>query len=213
MMRKTISSVFLAAATALTALATDEPASRFERAASVFQAMMKEIKPGQLAGADCVVIVPRFKKGAAGVGVGFGKGFISCRNPQGEWSAPGGITLETASVGVQLGGEEMDIVALSLDKNQRAKLLSDQFALGADAAAAWGNGKVAHEDTNAKIVFYGRSKGAFAGFGLDGATLKPDDSSNKALYGKSISNGEIVAESEIPPAAQPFITKLTQASR
>jgi lipid-binding SYLF domain-containing protein len=50
----------------------------------------------------------------------------------------------------------------------------------------WGNGKSAHEDPNAKIVVYGHTKGAFAGFGLDGATLKRDESGNKALYGKSI---------------------------
>jgi hypothetical protein len=34
-------------------------------------------------------------------------------------------TLETASVGVQLGGEEIDIVLLSLDKESRSRLLSE----------------------------------------------------------------------------------------
>jgi hypothetical protein len=30
---------------------------------------------------------------------------------------------------VQIGGEEMDLVILSLDHDQRAKLLSDRFAM------------------------------------------------------------------------------------
>src|SRR5882672_2352001 len=44
---------------------------------------------------------------------------------------------------------------------------------------------------NVQIVFYGLTKGVFAGFGLDGATLKRDQSSDKALYGKDVTNSEI----------------------
>jgi lipid-binding SYLF domain-containing protein len=168
------------------------------------------IRPEQLASADCIAVIPGFKKGAVVVGVGYGRGFISCRNGSG-WSAPGAIALETGSLGVQVGGEEMDIVILSLDRDRRAKLLSDRFAIGSDASAAWGNGKSAHDDPNAKILFFGHTKGAFAGFGLDGATLKPDESSNKALYGKTLSNREIIeGGAATPAAAQQFVAKLGQ---
>jgi len=143
--------------------------------------------------------------------VGYGRGFISCRNDA-NWSAPGAITLESGGLGVQLGGEKIDIVILSLDKELRSKLLSDRFAIGSSASAGWGNGKSAHDDPNAKIIFYGHTKGVFAGFGLDGATLKPDDSGNKALYGKTLSNGEIVKGAATPMVAQPFIARLAQPS-
>ena len=87
------------------------------------------------------------------------------------------------------------------------------FTIGSDASADWGNGKSAHEDPNAKIVFYGQTKGAFAGFDLDSASLKPDDSSIKALYGKALNNREIVEGGVPAPAAvRQFIAKLTQAS-
>ncbi len=116
-------------------------------------------------------------------------------------------------MGVQLGGEEIDIVLVSLDPARRSKLLSDRFTIGSDASAAWGNGKSAHEDPNAKLVFYGHTKGAFAGFDLDGANLKPDDSSIKALYGKASSNREIVeGGSPAPAPASQFLAKLAQAS-
>jgi lipid-binding SYLF domain-containing protein len=166
------------------------------------------IGPEQINSADCIAVIPGFKKGAAVVGVGYGRGFISCRNG-GDWSAPGAITLESGSLGVQLGGEKIDIVILSLDKVRRSKLLSDRFTLGSDASAAWGNGKSAHADPNAKILFFGLAKGAFAGFGLDGANLKPDESGNKALYGKTIKNSEIVEGTDSPAVAQPFVSKLT----
>jgi hypothetical protein len=85
-----------------------------------------DIPAGKLASADCVVVIPGFNEGALVVGVGHGRGFISCRN-SGNWSAPGAIALDSGSVGVQLGGEEMNIVILSMDKDMRSKLLSDRF--------------------------------------------------------------------------------------
>jgi lipid-binding SYLF domain-containing protein len=144
------------------------------------------------------------------VGVGYGRGFISCRT-NGGWSAPGAITLESGSLGVQIGGEEMDIVMLSLDQGRRSKLLSDRFTIGSDASASWGNGKSVHDDPNVKLLFYGHTKGAFAGFGLDGATLKPDESGNKAIYGKPITNLEVVESGLATPSpAQSLIGEFPQ---
>lgn len=181
----------------------DESADRLDKAAKVFTAMTSSkhgIPGAKLSAADCIAVIPGFKKGAAVVGVGFGKGFIVCRQASG-WSAPGAITIESTSLGLQIGGEEMDLVMLSLDKEKQPKLLSDRFTIGADASAAWGNGKSAHEDPNTKIYFYGQTKGAFAGFGLDGATLKPDASANKTLYGRERSNHDVIEEGQTPPAA------------
>jgi lipid-binding SYLF domain-containing protein len=212
-MRKTLCVLFVTAAT-LSAASADDTSARLGKAVSALTTITKSgsgIRAEQLTNADCVAVIPGFKKGAAVVGVGYGRGFISCRN-ESSWSAPGAVTLETTSLGVQLGGEEIDIVVVSLDKGKRSKLLSDRFTIGTDASAAWGNGKSAHEDPDAKVVFYGHTKGAFAGFGLDGATLKPDESGNKALYGKAMSNGEIVSEAQTPAAAQALISKIAQES-
>ncbi len=213
-MRNTQRVLCLTLFAAATAVAADDTAARLDRAATLIDTMTASehaIPAAQIASADCIAVIPGFKKGAVVVGVGHGRGFISCRNGS-TWSAPGGITLDSSSVGVQIGGEEIDIVVLSLDRERRSKLLSDRFAIGSDASAAWGNGKTAHADPNTKLLFYGRTKGAFAGFGLDGATLKPDDSGNQALYGKTMGNGAIVHGAETPAVAQAFLAKLTQAA-
>lgn len=214
-MKTTHIPLLLTCALGITANAADQTAARLNRAAEIFAKMTETghgIRPDRIANADCIAVVPGFKKGAAGVGIGFGRGFVSCRNGNG-WSAPAAISLETASVGVQLGGEAIDVVVLSLDKSRRAKLLSDRFTIGSDASAAWGNGKSAHEDPNAQVLFYGHSKGVFAGFGLDGATLKRDQSGDKALYGKDITNSEIVDGGAATPAmAQPFVATLAQTA-
>jgi lipid-binding SYLF domain-containing protein len=205
-MRKTTCLLFTVLTAALGASPAKDTAARLERAGAVLKTL--SIPSEKLAASDCIAVVPGFKKGAAVVGVGFGKGFISCRT-SGGWSAPGSITVETTSLGVQVGGEEIDMVVLSLDKDRRAKLLSERFTLGADASAAWGNGKSAHEDPSVKIVVYGQTKGAFAGFGLDGATFKADDSGNKTLYGRSVTNHDIVETNlPVPSAASPLMAAL-----
>jgi lipid-binding SYLF domain-containing protein len=214
-MKRTRSLLFLALAVSFTMAGADDPAARLNSAVAVLNTITQSgqgIPPDQIASSDCIAVIPGFKKGAAVVGVGYGRGFISCRS-NGKWSSPAAIALESGSVGVQLGGEEIDLVVLSLDKKRRANLLSDRFAIGSDASAAWGNGKSAHGDANPQLLFYGHTKGAFAGFGLDGTTLKRDGSGNKELYGKKLSNVEIVEGGvSVPEIARTFITKLTEAS-
>ena len=123
-----------------------------------------------------------------------------CFNSDGWW-APGSTTIETTSLGVQVGGEKINLVVLSLDKDRRAKLLSKRFTLGADASAAWGKRKErAHEDPNVKILVYAQTKGAFAGFGLDGATFKSDDSGNKSPYRRTVTNHDIVEKNPSVPS-------------
>jgi lipid-binding SYLF domain-containing protein len=213
LMRKPQNLLLLTFAAVVTAMGTDDTAARLGKATAVLNKMTQsgDIPAGKLASADCIVVIPGFKKGAIVVGVGHGRGFISCRN-SGNWSAPGAITLDSGSLGVQFGGEEMNIVILSTDKDLRSKLLSDRFAIGSDASAAWGNGASAHGDANSKILLYGQTKGAFAGFDLAGATLKPDDSGDKALYGKTLSNREIIAGATAPSGAQTLVATIAKAS-
>jgi len=213
-MQKTHYLLVLTIAAVVPAAAADDTAARIDKSVAVLNKMTESrhgIPAAKLANADCIAVIPGFKKGAAVVGAGYGRGFISCRNGNG-WSTLGAITLETGSLGVQVGGEEIDIVVLSVDKEKRSKLLSERFAVGSDASAAWGNGKTAHEDPNAQILFYGHTKGAFAGFGLDGATLKADHSTDKTLYGKELPNSQIVAEEKTPAVAQSLVEKLDRVT-
>ena len=93
-MAKVTQVLFLISAIALSASAADETEARLDRAAAVFAELTTAphgVRPEQINSADCIAVVPGFKKGAAVVGVGFGRGFISCRTDAG-WSAPGGST-------------------------------------------------------------------------------------------------------------------------
>src|SRR6266852_5102823 len=128
-MRKTQCILFLTIAAAFSAAAADDTGARLERAAAVLNTLTDPghgVRPEQIASADCIAVIPGFKKGAAVVGVGYGRGFISCRNG-GRWSAPAAVALESGSLGVQFGGEKIDIVILSLDTERRSKIRTQRF--------------------------------------------------------------------------------------
>jgi SH3 domain-containing YSC84-like protein 1 len=97
-------------------------------------------------------------------------------------------------------------------------LLQSKFTLGASAGVAAGPvGRTtsARTDTRmrAKILTWSRSHGVFAGVSLGGATLRQDLDVNKELYGRELTNREIVATSPTPPpAAQPLIAELDKYS-
>jgi lipid-binding SYLF domain-containing protein len=154
-----------------------------------------------------VIIVPDLKKGAFIFGGQYGKGFASCRNENGVgWSAPGSVRIEGGSFGLQIGGSETDVFMLIMNKKGMDRLLATKFTLGGEAAAAAGpvgRGTQAETDAamTAEILTWSRARGLFAGISLKGSTLREDKDWNKELYGKEITNKEIITKGAAAPAA------------
>ena len=93
-----------------------------------------------------------------------------------------------------------------MNKKGKDKLLSSKVTLGADAAVAAGPvGRSAQAQTDvqmrAEILSYSRSRGVFAGVSLEGATLRPDNKDNKAIYGKEVTPKDILAGKVAAPAS------------
>jgi lipid-binding SYLF domain-containing protein len=203
-------------------IVANDTEKRLDAAATVLSEIMsapdKGIPDDLLGKAACVVIVPGVKKGAFIVGVKYGRGFVICRKPGGGWSAPAGVRVEGGSVGFQIGGSESDVVLLVMNEGATDKLLSSKFTIGADASAAAGPvGRTASAATDiqlrAQLLTYSRSRGLFAGVSLEGATLRPDDDANKDLYGKQMSNRDIVqGKIASPPAAARLLAELNKHS-
>ena len=163
--------------------------------------------------ASCVIVIPSLKSGAFIVGADYGRGFASCRTSKG-WSAPAAVKVEAGSVGFQIGGSESEVVMLVMNKKGMDRLLSTKFTLGGDATVAAGPvGRNAQAKTdasmNAEILSYSRSRGVFAGVALEGGTLREDDSANKDLYGKELTNRTILTGGVPAPAsAASFLTAI-----
>lgn len=212
---KTLAIAVMSAVVAAPAWANDD---RLKDAAAVLSEMTgmqdNSIPTSLLAKARCVVVVPGVKKAALGVGGQYGRGYISCRTADGAWSAPAGVRVEGGSVGLQIGISGTDLILAVTNDRGVDRLLSSRFTVGVDSAVAAGPvGRQASAQTDAtmmaEILAWSRARGVYAGVSLQGSTLRDDDAENRELYGKSLSNKEIVRGGmAVPTAAAPFIKAL-----
>ncbi|HWF10847.1 MAG TPA: lipid-binding SYLF domain-containing protein [Bryobacteraceae bacterium] len=186
-------------------------ADRLDASSDVLTDMMKASDKGipqdLIDKAHCVVVVPNLKKAGFIVGAKYGRGFAMCRRASNTgWTAPAPIRIEGGSFGLQIGGTEQDIVLLVMNDTGMKHLLGDKFTLGADASAAAGPvGRAASAETDAamhaEMLSYSRSRGLFGGLTLEGATLRPDEDAKKELYGRDVSNREILTGGVQTPAS------------
>jgi SH3 domain-containing YSC84-like protein 1 len=205
----------------IAASASAQVTERLESAALAFEEIMetpdRSVPSDLLAKAECLVLVPGVKKGAFIVGAKYGRGFVSCRRGADRgWSAPAGVRIEGGSVGFQIGGSETDVFMLVMNKRGVDRLLSSKFTLGADAAVAAGPvGRQTSAETDARltaeILSWSRSRGVFAGVALNGATLRDDPQANRDLYGRRLSNRDILqGDLTPPPHAEPLMAQLAK---
>jgi lipid-binding SYLF domain-containing protein len=183
---------------------------RISESASVLNEVMnakdKGIPEDLLEKAQCVGIVPNLKRAGFVIGAKYGKGIVVCREPNGGWSAPSTIRIEGGSIGLQIGAGETDVVFIVMNKRGMDKLMEDKFTIGADVSAMAGPvGRSAEANTDAQlhaeILSYSRSRGVFAGVSLEGATLRPDNEDNRKLYGREVSQRQILTGNVRPPAS------------
>lgn len=216
--------VLVCCAAALPLLAADgKVTSRLSESTAVLTTIVnkQEIPQSILDRAVCIAVYPRVKKVGVGLGVTYGRGVLSCRKGQdmkGAWSAPAMYTLDTGSVGVQLGGNSTDYVLMVMTQRGAEKLLSGKLKLGADASAVAGPSgakAVGANDPNVDLLTYSQAKdGLFAGASLASASLASDDDANHALYGKDVSAQQIIRDDNLaaPAAATGFLAELNKAS-
>jgi lipid-binding SYLF domain-containing protein len=208
---------------ALPMLAADKVDKRIADSTAVLQSVVGKpdgIPNNVLNKAVCVLVYPSVKKVGIGLGVSYGRGILTCRSGKtmsGKWSAPAMYTLDTGSIGAQLGGSSTDFVLLIMNQQGADKVLSGKLKLGADASASAGpsGANSGTPDVNADILTYARAKGGlFAGASLGSASMGADNDANKSLYNKEVDGTQIVRDGAVPvPAsAQALIGLLDKAS-
>jgi len=200
--------------------AREDATDRLDNATNVLHEIMgmsdNGIPEEVLEHAKCVAVVPHMVKAGFVFGGKGGKGVATCRTANG-WSAPAFITISGGSWGLQIGVETVDLVMIIQNEKGMQKLLSSNFQIGADASAAAGPvGRHASAGTDWKmdteILTYSRAKGAFAGLTLEGASLRQDDDSRHAIYGRNVTTRAILLGKVAPPAAaKPFLAEVREA--
>jgi lipid-binding SYLF domain-containing protein len=200
--------------------AREDATERLENAGTVLHEIMampdKGIPEEVLEHAKCIAVVPHMVKGGFIFGGKGGKGVATCRTANG-WSAPAFITISGGSWGLQIGVEAVDVVLIIQNEKGMQKLLSSNFQIGADASAAAGPvGRHAEAGTDWKldteILTYSRAKGAFAGLTLEGASLRQDDDSRHAIYGRNVTTRAILlGKVAAPSVTKPFLAEVREA--
>ncbi|MEZ4647559.1 MAG: lipid-binding SYLF domain-containing protein [Candidatus Eisenbacteria bacterium] len=179
-------------------------AERAEMAAEVLKASLtgedQSIPKALLEEAHAVVVIPHVVKGAFLVGGQYGKGLVSWRDDNGDWSAPAFVSMGGASYGFQAGVKAVDLVLVVTDPNGLQALMDDELKLGAGVGVTAGPiGRDAEAATNLTldtgIYSYSRSKGLFAGASLEGAVLTLDDDANRKVYGDT-TTGKVLLSSK-----------------
>jgi lipid-binding SYLF domain-containing protein len=213
----------LAALLSIPAFAQKDADARLQAATEDLNQMMnasdKGIPQDLLNKATCVVVIPNLKAGGFIVGGKYGKGFFTCRKTSGVgWSAPGSLRITGGNFGLLIGGKETDVIMLVMNRDGMQHLLSSKFQLGGEAAAAAGpvgrdSSAMTDAAMHAQILSYSRSRGVFGGLDLGGAAVTEDEDANAELYGRKISNKEILdSKMAVPASARPFIHTLDRLS-
>ncbi len=81
------------------------------------------------------------------------------------------------------------------------------------AAGPVGREATAQTDASmrADILSWSRSRGVFGGISLQGATLRPDEDADKALYGQKVNSKDILTGQEKNPVSpDPFTKELAE---
>jgi lipid-binding SYLF domain-containing protein len=217
-MTKRITVLLMCVAVSLPLFAQSKQAKRLADSTAVLQTILDkhEIPQNILDKAVCVLIYPSVKKVGIGLGVSYGRGVLLCRTGakmNGGWSAPAMYTLDTGSLGVQLGTTATDYVLLVMTERGADKVLSGKLKLGADASAVAGPSAAnaaGFNDPNIDILSYSQSKGLFAGAALGSASMGSDNDANKDLYGKSVDATQIIRDGavSVTPAGKPLVNLL-----
>ena len=159
----------------------EEMASREDQAGAFSQLLGR---------AEGIVIYPRLVNIGLGWGAMFGDGVVLRKDMiTKEWYGPAFIELKTASVGLQIGIQEVSLVLVVMDDKGMEAFKSTDFEIGADISIApgpLGDSLQTDIDFNDSIYTYSYSKGIYAGFALKGSMIHADVKANKRFYGESI---------------------------
>jgi lipid-binding SYLF domain-containing protein len=220
-MKRLLRVVLFAITLSNVAFSAEAASSRLQASATVLNEIMatpdKGIPEDILGSAKCVAVVPSLLKGGFIVGAAHGRGMATCRTANG-WSAPAPLTTTGGSVGLQIGGQAVDLIMVVMNDRGMQALLTSKFKLGADASVAAGPvGRHTEGSTDwklrAEVLTYSRARGLFAGISFNGAVIKQDEDATREIYGRMVDFKSILTGSVVTPqSAEAFIAAVRQAA-
>ena len=199
----------------------DKVVSRMDDSSKILNELLaapdKGIPNDVFQNAKCVAVVPSMVKGGFVFGAEHGRGVATCRIANHDWSAPAFFVITGGSWGLQIGVQAADVVMLIMNDQGMRDLLSSEFKLGANGSVAAGPvGRDASASTDwklkAEVLTYSRARGLFAGLTLNGAVIKQDDDSTRALYGRMVGFRQtLLGQVKAPAEADTFLATVRRS--
>lgn len=158
--------------------------------------------------ARCVAIFPRVVNAAVAIGGAHGNGVAFCRSgaTDKDWGNPVFLNLTAASIGVQAGWRETDMVIFLTGDDARQRLEEGKLTFGGELSAVAGSYDQAVSIPNRGAVIYASSEGLFAGASFDGVNVSVDNDEEARFYGK----GMRPFQGQIPSQHQSEVNNLRQ---
>ena len=153
---------------------------------------------GYLTNAKGLLVIPSMAKGGFIVGGSKGRGVLMARDTETDgWNGPAFYTLGGASIGLQAGGKNSEILIIVNTERGINRLLNSGVKLGGDLSVAVGTlGEgIGSKDVRADLIFFSRSKGFFGGASLEGSIIDVSRSRNRAYYGEDLRPSDILIRS------------------
>lgn len=171
--------------------------------------------------AHAVAVVPNVIKVGLGIGGRRGKGVLTVRRDNGEWSNPIFVNLTGGSFGFQVGVQSTDVVLVFTSRQSIEGIVGGKVTLGANASVAAGPvGRQSSAATDvgfsAQVYSYSRASGLFAGVALDGSALTIDHRSNELFYQRPGVLASEIIRGDAPAAPAPaeeFIAAIERSAR
>ncbi len=163
-----------------------------------------------------IVVLPSVIKGGFLLGGEGGNGVLLAKTGDGSWSQPAFYVLGAASVGLQMGLQDTEIILVLRSDDAVSAILDHQGKLGADAGVTVGTiGQGAEISTTTNIgvdvLAFANSKiGLFGGAALEGAVLARRVDLNEAYYGRGATPKGILYQGQAHnPQADSLIAALS----
>lgn len=166
-----------------------------------------------LSRAKAVLVIPSLLKAGFILGAEGGSGVLMVRDANGNWGEPAFYTLLSASIGLQIGAQDAEVVFTVMTDKGLQQVIRSEFKLGADASIAVGPKGMGMEAATtaafgADIYSFAKTRGAFGGVSFEGSFIRGRDEWNKNYYGQPATAREIVLDHKV---SNPGSSALRQA--
>lgn len=164
--------------------------------------------------ARALFIVPRLGKGGFIVAGSGGRGLVVARDKEtGSWSQPAFYTVGSASIGLQAGAQESEVIYLVMSDAGVDALMGTKFQVGADGTITTGPIGVGAQAATSDILSFSRGVGLFGGISAEGTVIHPDIGRNTAYYGKTASASDILVQHAVQNAnASALVAKVSETA-